>query len=126
VRIADSVILIDHFNGIDRATGSIFEMQDRLALSVITRAEVLTGFEDKHHSTVKQLLDRFETLVRFAGLSREPEKCKKFKQRPNGAWTISSFCAPRRKMRYSDRQTSWRAFSHFPNSRHSGLDVCAP
>jgi len=43
----NGVIMIDHFNGIPAATKYISEMQGKLAISVITRAEVLTGFEGK-------------------------------------------------------------------------------
>ncbi len=43
--LLDSVILIDHFNGIDQATRFILDHHPRLAVSVITRAELLTGFE---------------------------------------------------------------------------------
>ena len=45
--LVDSVIMIDHFNGIPAATTYLLEMQGKLAISVITRAEVLTGFEGK-------------------------------------------------------------------------------
>ena len=43
----DSVIMIDHFNGIPAATKYLSEMQGKLAVSVITRAEVLTGLKVK-------------------------------------------------------------------------------
>lgn len=39
------------------------EMQGRLAISVITRAEVLTGFEGKDRQIARGLLDRFHTLT---------------------------------------------------------------
>jgi predicted nucleic acid-binding protein len=61
--LADSVILIDHFNGITSATGYLSQMQGRLAISVITRAEVLAGFEGKERTLARILLDRFPTLI---------------------------------------------------------------
>ena len=61
--LADSVILIDHFNGITSATEYLSEMQGRLAISVITRAEVLAGFEGKGRTLARNLLDRFPTLI---------------------------------------------------------------
>ena len=39
--LLDSVIMIDHFNGVPPATAYLLEMQGKLAISVITRAEVL-------------------------------------------------------------------------------------
>ena len=61
--LVDSVIMIDHFNGISAATQYLSQMQGKLAISVITRAEVLTGFEGNDRQLARQLLDRFETLI---------------------------------------------------------------
>ena len=60
--LVDSVILIDHFNGIDQATTWIGDRYPDLAVSVITRAELLTGFEDGEDAMVASLLDRFPSL----------------------------------------------------------------
>lgn len=43
--LLDSVILIDHFNDIPEATAYLDEIENKAAISVVTRAEVLTGFE---------------------------------------------------------------------------------
>src|SRR5262245_51383708 len=43
--LLDSVILIDHFNGRPEATRYLASIAGEAALSVITRAEVLTGFD---------------------------------------------------------------------------------
>ncbi len=61
--LADSVILIDHFNGITSATEYLSQTQGRLAISVITRAEVLAGFEGKDRKLARTLLDCFPTLI---------------------------------------------------------------
>src|SRR5436309_5213789 len=61
--LVDSVIMIDHFNGIRTATDYLWEMQGKLAISVITRAEVLTGFESKERQLARRLLDRFPILI---------------------------------------------------------------
>ena len=59
--LLDSVILIDHFNNIEKATRFISENQIDLCISVITRAEVLTGFNSrKNMNLARQLLDKFE------------------------------------------------------------------
>ena len=60
--LLDSVILIDHFNGIDHATRFIAEEHPDIALSPVTRAEVLTGFADAHRPLATELLDEFRTL----------------------------------------------------------------
>jgi predicted nucleic acid-binding protein len=62
-RLIDSVILIDHLNGIDKATRFILKLDPTLtAISVITRAEILTGFEESEQSDVISLLDQYEFL----------------------------------------------------------------
>lgn len=45
--LLDSVIVIDHFNGINAATDFICRYGHESCLSVVTRAEVLTGFENE-------------------------------------------------------------------------------
>ncbi|MBW1774852.1 MAG: PIN domain-containing protein [Deltaproteobacteria bacterium] len=63
-RLLDSVILIDHFNDIKKATNFILGLDpDKTAISVITRAEVLTGFEDNEARHAKALLDQFHLLL---------------------------------------------------------------
>jgi len=60
--LLDSVILIDHFNNIDAATQFLKKNAQDCVVSVITRAEVLTGFEPSHQRLAKIFLDHFETL----------------------------------------------------------------
>ena len=60
--LLDSVILIDHFNAIDPATRFIAGESQDIALSPITRAEVLVGFGDGDRLLATELLDRFPTL----------------------------------------------------------------
>lgn len=63
--LLDSVILIDHFNGITPATGFLERHHAESALSAITRAEVLTGFDPADEAALgpaRALLDRFPTL----------------------------------------------------------------
>ena len=61
--LLDSVILIDHFNGVDSATRFIDHESMDIALSPVTRAEVLTGFTDDHRPLAAELLDQFPTLA---------------------------------------------------------------
>ena len=43
--LLDSVVLIDQFNGIADATEFLRSSQGHAAISAITRAEVMTGFD---------------------------------------------------------------------------------
>jgi predicted nucleic acid-binding protein len=61
--LIDSVILIDHFNGRPEATRCLARIGPESALSVITRAEVLAGFEPGEAVAALGLLDRFPTLI---------------------------------------------------------------
>src|SRR6185312_2130193 len=55
--LLDSVILIDHFNGIAAATSYLSRHHPDAAISVITRAEVLTGFERRASKKAADFLD---------------------------------------------------------------------
>ncbi|MDW7710804.1 MAG: PIN domain-containing protein [Deferrisomatales bacterium] len=61
--LLDSVILIDHLNGADAATKYLVARQGRLAVSVITRAEVLAGFEEAREEAGLRLLSCFPTFA---------------------------------------------------------------
>lgn len=61
--LLDSVILIDHFNGVQAATQFLAEYGPVCAISVITRAEVLTGFEARTEPLARRLLDNFRVLA---------------------------------------------------------------
>jgi len=63
-RLLDSVILIDHFNNVTKATEFIINLDpEKTAISVITRAEILVGFDDKNREKAKLLLDQFKLLL---------------------------------------------------------------
>lgn len=61
--LLDSVILIDHFNGVTAATRYLADHHTDAAISVNTRAEVLTGFEPRTAAKAVQFLDCFRTLA---------------------------------------------------------------
>lgn len=62
-RLIDSVILIDHLNGIEKATEFVSRLNPKkTAISVITRAEILVGVTRKDEAIVKSLLDQYEIL----------------------------------------------------------------
>ncbi|MGH8128798.1 MAG: PIN domain-containing protein [Gammaproteobacteria bacterium] len=60
--LLDSVILIDHFNAIEPATDFLAEHGTECALSTITRAEVLAGFNVEQEPLARELLDIFPCL----------------------------------------------------------------
>ncbi len=60
--LLDSVIVIDHFNGVSAATTFLSEHGGECALSVITRAETLAGLDEQSTSVARELLDIFMTL----------------------------------------------------------------
>jgi len=63
-RLLDSVILIDHLNGIEKATHFIINLDPlETAISVITRAEILTGVDEDQHPETFQLLDQYQHLI---------------------------------------------------------------
>ena len=59
--LLDSVILIDHFNGSPEATRFLLENSESASISVITRAEVLTGFDPVDEVQAKAFLSLFLT-----------------------------------------------------------------
>jgi hypothetical protein len=60
--LLDLVVLIDHFNGLRAATSCLKEVQGEASISVITRAEVLCGFDAVAAELALRLLDRFPLL----------------------------------------------------------------
>ena len=78
-RLLDSVILIDHFNGISKATRFISGLDpSKTAISVISRAEILVGFDADSIEKPKALLDQYfllnidkQTADKAAALRRE-------------------------------------------------------
>lgn len=60
--LVDSVILIDHLNGVTEATDYLRAHSRAIAISVITRAEVLAGLDAVQVPVVRPLLDALVTL----------------------------------------------------------------
>ena len=63
-RLLDSVILIDHFNNISEASTFIAGLDPvKTAISVISYAEILVGFENEAVEKPKALLNHYELLT---------------------------------------------------------------
>lgn len=61
--LLDTVVLIDHLNGIGAATAWLSALDAReAAISVVTRAEVLTGATPAEAEAVRRLLGRYRCL----------------------------------------------------------------
>lgn len=60
--LLDSVIVIDHLNGLPPATEYLRSVADTAFVSVITRAEVLTGLAPDDVPLGRELLDTFGLL----------------------------------------------------------------
>ncbi|MBI5586675.1 MAG: PIN domain-containing protein [Deltaproteobacteria bacterium] len=62
-RLLDSVILIDHFNGLTPATRFLIALNpDSTAISVITLAEILVGLDKEATGRVRPFLEQFRIL----------------------------------------------------------------
>ena len=61
--LLNSVILIDHVNGLPAASKFVKEAGPSACISAITRAEVLAGVSDKHRRVTKRFLDCFTFLA---------------------------------------------------------------
>ena len=63
-RLLDSVILIDHFNNISKATNFILGLNpEKTSISFISRAEILVGFDENNIEKAKSLLDQYRILI---------------------------------------------------------------
>jgi predicted nucleic acid-binding protein len=63
-RLLDSVILIDHFNNISEASTFIAGLDPvKTAISVISYAEILVGFQNETVEKPKALLNHYELLT---------------------------------------------------------------
>jgi predicted nucleic acid-binding protein len=67
--LLDSVILIDHLNGIRAATDYLAKVHLNAVISVVTRAEVLAGCDPSDVPPIKQLLDAFPALTLDAAVA---------------------------------------------------------
>jgi predicted nucleic acid-binding protein len=79
--LLDSVILIDHLNGVLAATRYLESLQEA-NISVITRAEVLAGLTQAAVPAVMEWLDRYPTFVidrRTADLAADLRRLHKWK-----------------------------------------------
>lgn len=80
--LLDSVVLIDHLNGRAAATSFLLENGASCAISVITRAEVLAGADERSEASLLKLLDRFPALpvtIEVADLAARLRRSRRWK-----------------------------------------------
>lgn len=75
--LLDSVILIDHLNGVEAATAFLRANGASAAISSVTRAEVLAGCSALEAPRVAALLDRFRFLPMDAPVSDEAARVRR-------------------------------------------------
>jgi predicted nucleic acid-binding protein len=64
MRLLDSVILIDHLNGVPLAKEFVHALNpEETAISVITRAEILVGVGFEDEDLVKAFLEQYHLLI---------------------------------------------------------------
>lgn len=88
--LLDSCILIDHFNGIPQGTNYIKNNKNNCCISVITKAEVLIGFDNEtaFHQAEQvlsyfQLIELDKTITDFVIQLRREQIFKKLNKQPN-------------------------------------------
>lgn len=115
--LLDSVIVIDHLNGIPAASEYLRLVSPQAALSVITRAEVLAGFEASDEGPALRLLDRYPTLgidVTIADLAARLRRRERWKM-PDA---FQAALATYHGLRLATRNTK-----DFSPERHAFVDV---
>lgn len=116
--LIDSVIVIDHLSGSKRATEYLRSVQAESAVSVITRAEVLVGYESSASAgPARALLDRFPTL----GLDRDVADLCVELRRQHGWKLPDAFQAA--AARYHGLALVTRNVRDFPPDRHEFVVV---
>jgi hypothetical protein len=71
-RLLDSVIIIDHLNGVSQATEFLLALDpEQTAISVISYAEILTGLDEDGERQAKPLLSSFKMLEISAAVAEK-------------------------------------------------------
>ena len=114
--LLDSVILIDHLNGIPAATEYLHKHADA-SLSVITRAEVLAGLAVGSIAMVSRLLDRYPTIaIDRVAANKAAELRRQFRWRIPDAFQAAL-------AQLHDLKLATRNTRDFPPQRHAFVVV---
>ncbi len=112
--LVDTVIIIDHLNGVSNATRWLAGLREgEAAISVITRAEVLVGVKQSEKIQVNLLLDTFECVpIVLADADRAAELRHKYRWKLPDAFQAALALKGNLKL-------VTRNIKDFPPKRHS-------
>ena len=97
--LLDSTILIDRFNKLPGAKSYLASVRGTAAISVVTRAEVLSGFDDAYRRTAIRFLDFFLPWRSRPRWPTSPRAC--------AAGTAGSCQTLSRRLWHSTTVSSW-------------------
>lgn len=115
--VLDSVILIDHFNGVEEATAYLAQVGETAAITAITRAEVLTGFDTADVPLALALLSRFR-LIAIDGPVADLAAALRREHRWKLPDALQAAAARQHGLRLATRNTK-----DFPPAKHAFIDV---
>lgn len=111
--LLDSVILIDHLNGVTAATEFLAAHAATASISAITRAEVFAGLTEAQARRVIPLLDRFAFLPMDAEIADEAARLRR-KTRLKLPDAIQAAFAVHHGLRLATRNTKDFPVARFP------------
>lgn len=117
-RLIDSVILIDHLNGIDKATQFVLNLDpNKTAMSVITRTEILVGINETEEALVKAFLDQYHLLIIDKAISDLSATLKK-----KHGWKLPDTYQAALSLHHNIKLTT-RNIKDFDPKKHSFIEV---
>lgn len=115
--LLDSVILIDHLNGVGAATAYIRSVLGEAVISVVTRAEVLAGFDEASEELGRRYLDAFPVLPLTADIADEAARMRRLYR-----WKLPDAFQGALATRHG-LQLATRNEKDFPASRHPFVTI---
>jgi predicted nucleic acid-binding protein len=116
--LIDTVILIDHLNGIEASTQWLASLRDgQAAISVITRAEVLVGLKPAEKASVNLLLESFACLPT---LPQDADRAAQLRQKHR--WKLPDAFQAAIALQ-NDFKLVTRNTESFPPAKHSFVEV---
>lgn len=111
--LLDSVILIDHLNRIEAASDLLRRHGRDLAVSAVTRAEVLAGLDEDGAVLGAALLDQFPFLPMDAAIADEAARFRR-RTRLKLADAVQAATAVRHNLKLMTRNTKDFSAAKFP------------
>lgn len=115
--LLDSMVLIDHLNSVKQAEDFLTNQDGRCSISVITRAEVLTGYGPDQTNEIAALLDRYPIFGIDAAIADQAAQLRRrFRWKLPDAFQAA--IAQSHSLSLATRNTK-----DFPPARHSFVTV---